>query len=208
MRRRVAFVALGLCAAAAVAVGATALVKSARSGPASPEPPGLETVSNRGVLVNLGAVPAAERSILDVSGVVGRVRALGRAGDVAVYTGLGPDGVTCYIAGPADRGPRFGDVSCPSASARPSFPSAEVPVLDLSTYAVKEGATEVRLVHIAGVAADGVARVGFLGADGETRWLPVVDNLFGEADIGLRPVAKLVAVDRSGATVHERLLRP
>ncbi len=205
--RRLRLATLGLVTAGALAAGASVLAAALGGGSGSAVPPGLDRVSNQGSPLDLAGVPASERRTLDVAGVAGSMRALGRAGAVAVYTGRGPGGVVCYIAGSSAGGPRFGSVLCPDPSAPPAFPSADMPLLDLSTYAVKEGTDEVRLVEAAGVAADGVARVGFVGADGDTLWLPVTRNLYGRRDVGPREVTSVVAVDRAGSPVHTRSLR-
>lgn len=199
--------ALGLLAAGALVAGAGGIVASLGGGSGAPQPPGLDRVSNRGAAVDLEAVPASERRVLEAAGVSGPVRALGRAGAVAVYTGRGRGGVTCYIAGSADSGPRFGSALCPDPSAPPAFPSADTPLLDLSTYAVRQGQDAMQLVEVAGVAADGVARVGFVAEGGDTLWLPVTGNLYGQAGIVPRPVTTVIAVDRAGAPVHVRQLR-
>ncbi|MER3408966.1 MAG: hypothetical protein C4305_03650 [Thermoleophilia bacterium] len=108
--------------------------------------------------------------MLDASGVVGKTRALGRAGGLVIYTARGKGGATCYLTGTPtiDDGARVGSAFCPDPAARPALPSAEVPLLDLSTYAVREKSGETRLIEAAGIAVDGIARVGFVTASGQT----------------------------------------
>ncbi len=212
-RRHRRLAALALVGAGALALGVSAIVAGMGQEPGSPSPTGLDKVSNRGRPVDLRGLPPLERRLLDASGVVAAARALGSAGRVAVYTALGRKGATCYLTGALtpEGGPRVGSVLCPDPGARPAFPSPEAPVLDLSTYAVREGSRETRLVEPAGIAADGVARVGFVAASGKTLWLPVVDNLYGQplpeaGPFAVESVTKVVAVDPSGATVYERPL--
>ncbi|MDX6401618.1 MAG: hypothetical protein QOF27_2224 [Gaiellaceae bacterium] len=120
---------------------------------------------------------------------------LGVRGTRAFYR-LESKGGPCVGAGPADDPGKLGTVDCP----RGPFPTSQRPVLDLSVY---EGAShdshDVSLYRAEGVAADGVASIGFLRPNGTIALrVPVNANVYEAGAIPNGPIAGLAAHDAAG----------
>ena len=85
----------------------------------------------------------------------------------------------------------------------PRFPSADNPLLDMSTVGATSNNRTMRFFHVGGIAADGVARVVVKDREGRgLLWLPVRDNVY---DSGTTPLpagaVQLDAQDAKGQTV-------
>jgi hypothetical protein len=103
---------------------------------------------------------------------------------------------TCYANGPA--GKTLGGY-CP---VNPPFPSPSRPVLAAASVSADK-AHRATILGFAGFAADGVARVDFVGKDGYTTSAAIHNNIFNLKVAGqLLNGSKLVFKDRSGKTVY------
>jgi hypothetical protein len=150
--------------------------------------------SNQGTTVATSSL-----SLSTVSGLAGQMRELGFPSSLHL---LGTrDGISFYAARKADghycfaiestRGRGFG---CTTGGN--SFPSAEEPALAFPPYS-----------RLAGFAADAVASVAMVDADGATlASAPVSENLFSGGEVPAGAVA-LEALDASGNVITTRKLR-
>jgi hypothetical protein len=170
------------------------------------------------VLAVIGAVAAATRSgasergplsrlsnegrqVAVVRGAVWRHAGVGHAsllatrGTRALYR-LESNAGPCVGAGPANAPGKLGTVDCP----RGPFPTAALPVVDLSVYeATSHESREVSLYRAEGVAADGVATIAFLRPNGTVALkLPVTANVYEASAIPQGPIASVVAYDAAG----------
>lgn len=173
----------------------------------SHEPAPLDRVSNRGAPFS-SLLPRDEQALSRMRGGVGvpeRISAqdvsiLGTRGDRSFYR-LSEH---CYGSGSASpTNSVFGQIQCV-----PAFPSRVRPVLDETVYGGTAGPDErpqpetLTIYRSEGIAADGVAKVAFVDADGQVvAETPVVENIFSferaPAGTGLR----LVAYDATGEVV-------
>jgi hypothetical protein len=178
--------ALALATVTVLAV--IAAVVAATRGDAS-ERGALSRLSNEGRRVTLVRGTAWRRV------GVGHVSLLAIRGMRALYSVESNDG-PCVGAGPADTPGKLGTVDCP----RGPFPTAALPVLDLSVYeATSHESHEVSLYRAEGVTADGVATVAFLRPNGTVALkLPVSANVYEASTIPPGPIASMVAYDAAG----------
>lgn len=173
--------------------------------------PGFDAVSNHGADVT-SRTQAGQRHALGLGAGSASVRFLGNRADVAFYEAVGADGGTCYATGPAvaagAEGKTLGGAACPRAQGGgETFPSARYPVLDLSTYEFVQGSAAPQLTRLAGVAADGVATVAVVDANGQLHAVPIRNNLYG-SDIGAVTPSALVALNAGGKEVFRMALTP
>jgi hypothetical protein len=85
----------------------------------------------------------------------------------------------------------------------PRFPSADNPLLDMSTVGASAKNRAMRFMHVGGIAADGVARVVVKDREGRGMlWLPVCDNVYDSGTTHVPAGAtQLDAQDSKGQTV-------
>ena len=85
----------------------------------------------------------------------------------------------------------------------PRFPSADNPLLDMSTVGATTANRTMRFLHVGGIAADGVARVVVKDREGRgLLWLPVRDNVYDSGATAVPAGAvQLDAQDAKGRTV-------
>jgi hypothetical protein len=130
------------------------------------------------------------------------VAALGSRAGRVYYRVTNTSGPDCYAVGPAAMNTdyRLGQVSC-----APDFPSAERPILDFTV--VMGGLKPDQAAHVfrsEGIAADGVADVGFLTTDGQLVDVhPVVHNIYSNVTPTNRDVSTLVARDANGKVIYQ-----
>ena len=83
-------------------------------------------------------------------------------------------------------------------------PGVEVPaVIDMSSVAINPTDGSWKLETLQGIAADGIAAVGFVDASGDLHTTPVTDNVYrldGQALSG-GPSSELVGLDSKGNRV-------
>jgi hypothetical protein len=110
-------------------------------------------------------------------------------------------GSVCYAVGsaaPAATGNVLGQVGCV-----PSFPSASSPLVDFSV--VDGGTSSSGPAHVyrtEGIAADGVASVGYRTGDGRIVGVtPVVSNVYESSSVPPDAVEQLVALDATGNVI-------
>lgn len=172
----------------------------------SSEPAPLDRVSNQGTLFSalrprdeqaLGRMREG-RSSQDIAAA--GIFILGTRGDRSFYR-LSDH---CYGSGPASPSNYvFGHIQCVTA-----FPSRDVPVLDATVFGSTAGPDErprpeTLTVHASeGIAADGVAKVALLDADGQVvAETPVVDNIYRFERVPAGNALRVVAYTATGEIV-------
>jgi len=117
------------------------------------------------------------------------------------------DGSHCYASGDVAAADLFGGIICPRS---PGFPSPEQPILDMSVFHGRPlNAGMPTLWRLEGFAADGVANVGLVTADGTlTALTPVIDNVYIAEGSALpdEPVKEIVALDSNGTRLYSECL--
>ena len=106
----------------------------------------------------------------------------------------------CYAIGPVETG-GIAALACLRPPAE--FPSAEAPILDMSGIAGDLQTHSTTFLELSGLAADGVARVGLIGADGVLQDTEVQENIY-YADLPQIEAKALVAFDPSGQEIFRR----
>jgi hypothetical protein len=168
----------------AVAVGAVVVAR-----PHASERAALSRLSNQGHHVHVQRADVWRRfGVRDVSLLAVR-------GARALYLLESRDG-PCVGGGPADKPGDLGSVECPIGP----FPTSQRPVLDLSVYeGTSRDSRDLTLYRIEGVAADGVASVGFLRPNGSVALrVPVTANVYAASVVPGGPVAGIAAYDAAG----------
>jgi hypothetical protein len=138
------------------------------------------------------------------------LKVLGVRDGIAFYAARSATGRFCFGTGSAAGSARsFEQLACRDFGDR-GFPSPRLPVADLSTFHGQVGDPNLYLLSLTGVAADGVAKVGFLDGNGERYTTPVVNNVYADRDPPQVPVSALIALDHDGREVwrSDRLPRP
>jgi hypothetical protein len=154
--------------------------------------------SERGVLSRLsneGRQVALVNDTVWRRGGIAHVSLLAVRGTRALYRLESKSG-PCVGAGPADTPGKLGSIDCP----RGPFPTAAMPVVDLSVYeATSHESRDVSLYRAEGVAADGVATIAFLRPNGTVALkVPVQANVYEAGAIPPGLVATVVAYDAAG----------
>ena len=106
------------------------------------------------------------------------------------------NGTPCYAVGAASEIGTPGSIVCP----RGGFPSSGSPLLDLSVYeGARHDQREFSLYRVAGLAADGVARVEFFRPNGTVALtVPVSGNVYATTDVPKGPIVGYGALDKGG----------
>jgi hypothetical protein len=192
--KKVTFIASG-GAAIAVAIGIVAAAVtwggSAASATTSPPP----TISS-GTPVPQSAFSASDQAMLTRIGATGAITLVGSVGDTAFYSIAGNDGGNCYVSGSASSGGLSG--GCMNAG-------VAVPrVIDQSISEVSPTDGSWKLDTLQGIAADGIAAVGFVDANGDLHTTPVKSNVYRLAGQALTggPSSELVGLDGRGNRVY------
>lgn len=155
---------------------------------------GLLGLGDRGTTLPTSSVPEAP----SMAGLDWPVtsRLLGTREGVSFYASKRADGGFCLAIDVNDRG-AGSMLTC----APPDLAALE-PILGVPVFA-----SESQLHRLAGVAADGVARVALVAADGsEIASTPVVDNLYAANDVPDVAAAAVVAYDAQGNEVYRHAL--
>jgi hypothetical protein len=124
---------------------------------------------------------------------------LGVRGGRAIYEITNSTGPDCYGVGPMQPASyMLGQVECTAG-----FPSATSPIADFTV--VNGGISSAPAAHVfraEGVAADGVAAVGFRTSDGRLVGVtPLVHNIYESTAPPKDGVTQLVALDASNAVI-------
>jgi len=195
MKKTVAILTVGVACGVAAIFGALVIAES--SGSASGR---FERVSNIGAPV---AASTPDLAALRSAGATGAtLRVLGKRGDMHFFTALARQGGVCHGLGTAPG--RFAVIACPNENTTSdnAFPSETHPILDFSARAFdpRTGYTE-RVLSLAGVAADGIAKVGIIDDNGVRHLAPVEYNLY-RAPLPEVGAKALIALDESGREVY------
>jgi hypothetical protein len=175
---------------------ATAAAPPAASPHQSADP--FTRVSNRGTRVQPEATRPGEREHTPRDLFLLR-RDEGRA--VYRIGGLRAGYTSCYATGRASEIGRLGMTACGRARST-GFPSRAQPILDLSGIQLRRGQKTPNLFRLEGLAADAIAEIGLLDADGEeVERVPVEANVYLLAAPPREANGDLVAYDRDGRIV-------
>ncbi len=203
MRTTVALIAV------AFVTGCGSGVSSEQADPSyqSNEPAPLDRVSNRGTPFS-SLLPRDEQALTRMRGGVGVPESIS-AEDVSILATRGDRSFyrlsdNCYGTGPASPTKQvFGQVGCTD-----NFPSAERPVLDFTVFGSTAGPDErpqpqTMTVHTSqGIAADGVAKVALVDADGHVAAETLVlDNIYRFDRVPAGNVTRVVAYSATGEVV-------
>ena len=156
-------------------------------------------LSNNGVPV---FVSERNADILRGGGGEPVLNRLGTRGGLTFSVGRGESGWPCYAVGPVETG-GIGALYCLRPPA--NFPSADTPILDMSGISGDPQTHSTTFLELSGFAADGVARVGVIGADGVLHDAEVRDNIY-YADLPRFQARALIALDASGQEIFRRSL--
>jgi hypothetical protein len=116
----------------------------------------------------------------------------------------------CYGVGPAPPSSyTLGAIRCPRS---PQFPSADLPILDFTTFRGVSSSDQtfpaLTVYRSEGIAADGVAKVAWLDADGRAvAETAVADNIYQFDPVPPGESQSLVAYTASGEIVCSRRYR-
>lgn len=195
-----------LVAGVSIAIAASVIPAAALSGRLT----SLFDLSNRGT----ADVPEAQQlnsvRVADQLGLQpGSTIRLAERSGVGFYTVRGEGQTQCFgiRSGPAADS-TFTTLTCQSPDDAAPFPSPSRPVLDLSPIMGQEGNTRVHLPRMIGFAADGVAEVGVVDADGHIHTTPVQANVYFTEDFADFPAQAMVALDAQGEVVWRSELGP
>ncbi len=160
-------------------------------------------VSNAG---NPVSVPGRVAALLEGVGARAELRRLAARGPLAFYSAPGDSAGLCYGVGAVSTG-GLAVVGCPRPdSARLNFPSNETPILDLSGIEREQDGT-LYLLELAGIAADGITKVGMIDANGTLHSADVVDNVY-YSDLPRVPASAVVGFDSDGNEVFRSQMVP
>ena len=173
-------------------IAAAAVLWSGSAASATPAP--TPTISS-GTPVAQSAFSEADQAMLARIGASGAISLVGSVGDTAFYSISGANQGHCYVFGSASSGGLSGgcmraDVNVP-------------PVIDSSRSVVDPTDGSWKIDTLQGIAADEIAAVGFVDANGDLHTTPVVGNVYrlaGQAFTG-GPSSGLVGLDSSGSRV-------
>lgn len=194
--KRVAFI-MGAFGILAAGVAAAVVVLA---GGASAAPPSAPPTISAGIPVLRASLSAADQATLSGIGATGAITQVGSIGGTAFYAVGGGDGGHCYAFGSTARGGLSG--GCMPAG-------AQVPaVIDMSTVVMNPVDGTWKLDTLQGIAADGVAQVGFLDGSGVLHTTPVVGNVYRLAGRGFvgGAFSQLVGLDGNGDRVFGETL--
>ena len=172
LRNVVRILIVAVAAVGAVAAATSAVAFQGAQAEQRPADPALARVSAAGTPVQL---PARVREKLHLN-AYSEISLLATSGTRHFYRFDRGGERPCFGTGRTDALYPIGMITCRFAA--PFFPSAEMPILDLSVVAI-DSESGPRFVRVSGFAADGVKRVGVLGADGEiVAEIPVRRNVY------------------------------
>ena len=186
--KRVTFIAGG---GATIAVGIAAAVIFSSGGAVGATPPPPPAIGS-GTPTARSAFSEADQAMLAQIGATGSISLVGSVGDTAFYSIAGGDQGHCYAFGSTSSGGLSG--GCMPAGAEVSA------VIDMSSVVMDPTDGSWKLDTLQGIAADGIASVGFVDASGKLHTTPVTGNVYrldGQALTG-GPSSELVGLDSNG----------
>jgi hypothetical protein len=149
-------------------------------------------------------------SALDLTGArPGTLKLLASRAGVGFYAARTRSGGRCYFLGSPNRSDeRELSGGCLNTEASARFPSPAMPIVDMSAFIYRPYASGEEVSRLAGVAADGVAKVEVLGDDcsaiGEA---PVIGNVYVDTKVSDKPAVGIEALDNSGKRLYLEKLR-
>jgi hypothetical protein len=129
------------------------------------------------------------------------MRFLGSGGPIAYYAVVRKDGSTCFATGLIRSRPHISSLDCPTGRKPFAFPSRRTPLLDRSAFSVGPGASRWIFV-LTGLAANGVARVGVVDAEGVIHSTPVVHNVYYTTNLPRGALLAIVALNPAGRVIY------
>ena len=168
--------------------------------------------SNRGKSVDKSKIDLRAASALDITGPSkGTVKLLAARAGIGIYVARDGAGNPCYFVGPPNQnslGERGLSGGCLNAAASKQFPSPAEPVIDMSTFVYRPGAAGEEVRRLAGIAADGVAKVQVLGLNCQVvTEVLVADNVYAGSDLPQTPVVAIRGLDENGKQVFLSKMR-
>lgn len=164
--KRIRFIAAGLVAlTAAVAATVIALAGGASGATLQPAP----QISS-GVPVASGSLGAAATAMLTRIGASGAIARIGSINGTSFYSVAGADGGHCYVFG-SNPAQGLSGGCIPAGVAVPA-------VIDMSGVVMNPADGSWNRETLQGIAADGIAEVGFVDASGAMHTAPVVGNVY------------------------------
>jgi hypothetical protein len=196
----VALAALASAVAAAVVVGVVAFAGESGSPPPRPT---FDHVSNAGTPVP--SLAAQDVDALTRGGAEARLSRLGQRGSRAFFAAPAAGrGGLCYGVGSASTG-HLTALLCPSPdSTAPTFPARSAPVLNFSAVEMDPRSGALRFLSLAGIAADGVDRVGVIDMNGVLHAAKVVGNIYDSDLPSAVSAAAIIALDSSGNEIFRK----
>ena len=166
----------------------------------SPQDDPFSRISNEGTPVELSA--EGRRALERMGMPNARAFLLATSGGRAFYRlAPGPRGRPCFATGPAITVGRFGILACVASG----FPSRARPILDFSSFELKRGEREPRVLRLEGIAADAIAAVALVGPDGKVvARVPVERNVFALASPPPPPLRLLLALGAGDEVVYRQ----
>jgi hypothetical protein len=165
--------------------------------------------TNQGNSVDTRALDLRTATALDTAGATGSVKLLASRAGIGLYLAHGEGGKLCLFVGPPN-GPDERGLSggCMNAAASASFPSPALPIIDMSAFFYKPRAVGEGISRLAGVAADGVAKIQIVGLDCQViAEAPVMDNIYARTDLPETPAVAIVGLSHDGKRVYLNKLR-
>lgn len=196
MKRKLTFIAGG---SAALIVGIIVAVVTLAGGASGATPPAPPVISS-GVGVARTAFSNADQAMLARIGATGAITKVGSVGGTAFYSIAGGGGSSCFAFGSDTQGGLSG--GCMAAGA--TIPA----VLDMSGIVMNPTDGSWKLDALQGIAADGIADVGFVDGTGVVHTTPVLGNVYRLADQSFTggPGSELVGLDGNGKRVFSEAL--
>lgn len=194
--KRVMFIAGGSAALVAAVTVAVVMLAGGASGATPPTPPPISS----GEPVARASLNAADHAALGRIGATGAITKIGALGGTAFYSIVGGDGGHCYAFGSDVSGGLSGGCM-PADAAVPA-------VVDMSGIVMNPADGSWTLSNLQGIAADGIAAVGFVDASGVLHTTAVVGNVYhleGQSFAG-GPSSELVGIDASGKRIFTESL--
>jgi hypothetical protein len=191
MKRNLTFIAGGSAALIAAVTFGVVMLAGGASGATPPAPPAISS----GVGIARASFNAADQATLGRIGATGAITRIGSLAGTAFYSIIGSDGGHCYAFGSEAAGGLSG--GCIPADA--TVPS----VLDMSTVVMNPADGSWKLDALQGIAADGIATVGFVDGAGVLHTTPVIGNVYRLAGQTLAggPSSQLIGLDANGKHV-------
>jgi hypothetical protein len=167
-------------------------------------------LTNSGTPIAGSQLPDCQLSALQTTDFpTNSIRLLGQRDGVSFYVSSQPSGATCFAIGLTTGAASAHIDALKCGGQLGSFPSSTDPIADFSA---STGASDgsIQVTTLAGFAADPIASIALLDADGNTIYTtPVVDNIYSAANnLPAVPSASIAALDSQGHIAYRMQLTP